>query len=227
MEKYYVRANRFGFLMPFVSAHTAQLLPRLLRAAREEVNPLISRRVLVDVATALPGAAFSGTRTALLKAAGVRIGPRSRIQGAVRITGIGNPCSLLSIGTDTLVSGGLHVDLGAPVRIGSGVRIGHDVSLLTISHEVGVPLFRAGASQFDGIVIEDGCWLASRCTILPGVTIGLGAIVAAGAIVTRDVSPNTLVAGVPARLVRELEPNERDTVAAEGVEPSSYLRKIQ
>ena len=46
-------------------------------------------------------------------------------------------------------------------------------------------------------------WIGAAATILPGVTIGAGAVVAAGAVVTRDVAPATLVAGVPARVIRE------------------------
>jgi len=140
----------------------------------------------------------------MLRAAGVTIGPHSLIQGTVRLTGHGNPCELLSIGSSSLITGGLHVDLGARVRIGNMVRIGHDVSLLTVNHAVGPQHLRAGVSFFGEIVIEDGCWLASRCTVLPGVVIGAGAIVAAGSIVTRDVPKHTLVAGVPARVVRAL-----------------------
>jgi len=126
----------------------------------------------------------------------------------MRLTGIGNPCGLLCIGENTMITGGLHVDLGASVKIGDGVRIGHDVSLLTINHEVGESWLRAGTSFFGEIVIEDGCWIASRCTVLPGVVIGRGAIVAAGAVVTRNVPANTLVAGVPARVVRQLADGE-------------------
>jgi maltose O-acetyltransferase len=180
------------------------LLSRVSRAAWEEVRPLLSRNVLAEVASVLPSSAFANTRTALLRAAGASIGPQSLVQGRVRLTGIGNPCELLSIGRDTLITGGLHADLGAPVRIGNGVRIGHDVSLLTINHALGASWFRAGTSTFAEIVIEDGCWIASRCTILPGVVVGRGSIVAAGAVVTRDVPPNTLVAGIPARAIREL-----------------------
>jgi maltose O-acetyltransferase len=156
------------------------------------------------MAEALPSSAFSRLRTKMLSAAGVQIGARSLIQGKMRLTGIGNPCELLTIGEDTLITGGLHVDLGARVRIGDMVRIGHDVSLLTINHAVGPQHFRAGVSFFAEICIEDGCWLASRCTVLPGVTIGAGAVVAAGSVVTRNVPPHTLVAGVPARVIREL-----------------------
>jgi acetyltransferase-like isoleucine patch superfamily enzyme len=56
------------------------------------------------------------------------------------------------------------------------------------------------------ILIEDNVWLATRCTVLKGVTIGTGAVVAAGAVVTKDVPPYTLVAGVPARIIRHITP---------------------
>ena len=50
--------------------------------------------------------------------------------------------------------------------------------------------------------IEDGVWIAANATVLKGVTIGQGAVVAAGAVVTKDVPPRTMVAGVPARVIR-------------------------
>jgi maltose O-acetyltransferase len=195
-------------------AAAPSLLSRLSRVAGEELRPLLSRSALAELAAVLPSSAFSNTRTALLRGAGVNIGPQSLVQGRIRLTGHGNPCAFLSIGRDTLITGGLHADLGAPVRIGNGVRIGHDVSLLTINHELGASWFRAGTSHASEIVIEDGCWLASRCTILPGVVIGRGCIVAAGAVVTRSTPPNTLVAGVPARVLREL-PLEGEDYQAE------------
>ena len=180
------------------------LIDRVWRAASDEVRAVASRQALAYLAETLPSSAFAATRTALLRAAGVKIGHHSLIQGKLRVTGRGNPCELLTIGDETLITGGLHVDLGAPLRIGNWVRIGHDVSLLTINHVVGPASFRAGESFFGEIVIEDGCWLASRCTVLPNVVIGAGSIVAAGSVVTRNVPPHTLVAGVPARVVREL-----------------------
>lgn len=156
----------------------------------------------------------------MLRAAGVQIGRHSLVQGKMRLTGNGNPCELLSIGEGSLITGGLHVDLGARVRIGNMVRIGHDVSLLTVNHEVGPQDFRAGVRFFGEIVIEDGCWLASRCTVLPGVTVGAGAIIAAGSVVTRNVPKNTLVAGVPARVIRELPEEGEPAAALSGLDPS-------
>ena len=118
------------------------------RIAEDELKLLFTRKMLADLAQALPSPSLSRTRTALFRAAGVQIGERSHIQGPMRLTGIGNPCSLLSIGANTMITGTLHIDLGARVRIGDWVRIGHDVSLLTVSHAVGPWYLRAGTSFF-------------------------------------------------------------------------------
>jgi len=72
------------------------------------------------------------------------------------------------------------------------------------NHNIGrtdVPIDAQGVTR-QGIVIEDDCWLGGGATILAGVRVGRGAVVAAGAIVTRDVPPYAIVAGVPARVVR-------------------------
>ena len=66
--------------------------------------------------------------------------------------------------------------------------------------------------------IGKGVWLGARCTILPGVTVGDGAVVAAGAVVVRDVAPHTVVGGVPARFLRELDPGTDAEDAAEALE---------
>jgi len=178
--------------------------PHLKRVAFEEVAGLISRRFLAQASESLPAQSFNRTRTALLRRAGMQIGKGSLIQGPMRITGEDNPCQSISIGAFTMISGSLHVDVGAPVQIGSRVRIGHDVSLLTVDHQVGPEEMRSGFRKFGSIEIGDGAWLASRVVVLPGVSIGAGAIVAAGSVVTRDVPRNTLVLGVPARVVRNL-----------------------
>jgi len=178
--------------------------PHLKRVALEEVEGLLSRRILAELATSFPAQSFSRTRTALLRRAGVKIGRSSLVQGPLRITGEGNPCENISIGTFTLISGSLHCDIGAPLQIGSRVRIGHDVSLLTVDHRVGPEEMRSGDRKFGAIEIGDGAWLASRVVVLPGIRIGAGAIVAAASVVTRDIPANTLAVGVPARVVRDL-----------------------
>jgi acetyltransferase-like isoleucine patch superfamily enzyme len=55
------------------------------------------------------------------------------------------------------------------------------------------------------IKIGEGVWIGARATILPGVTIGAGSVVAAGSLVTKDMPANVLIAGVPAKVIRELE----------------------
>ena len=70
--------------------------------------------------------------------------------------------------------------------------------------------FHGVADRDDGgkaapITIEDDAWLATRAVVLKGVTVGRGAVVAAGAVVTKDVPPYTVAAGVPARVIRHIE----------------------
>ena len=178
--------------------------PHFKRVAFEEVEALLSRSILAQVAASFPSQTFGRTRTALLRRAGMKIGRSSLVQGPILITGEGNPCEKISIGTFTLLSGSLHCDIGAPLSIGSRVRIGHDVSLLTVDHRVGPEEMRSGQRKFGAIEIGDGAWLASRVVVLPGVCIGAGAIVAAASVVTRDIPANTLAAGIPARVVRDL-----------------------
>jgi len=57
-------------------------------------------------------------------------------------------------------------------------------------------------------IIEDNVWIGGNCSILGGVTIGQGSIVAAGSVVTKDVSPNSIVGGVPAKFIRSRVDNE-------------------
>ena len=86
------------------------------------------------------------------------------------------------------------------ITIGNGVYIGDDVA---IRDSDGHEIVGAEKPMTLPIVIKDHVWIGARVTIVKGVTIGEGAVVAAGAVVTKDVPPHTMVAGVPARVVKE------------------------
>lgn len=90
--------------------------------------------------------------------------------------------------------------------IGNHVSIGPFVKLIGDSHEISNVVKRAGKSTYKPIVIGDGVWIGAGATVLGGVTLGRGCVVAAGAVVTKNVVPDTIVAGVPARVVRALDP---------------------
>lgn len=180
-------------------------LEKWLRVGRDEMawDP---RKVAVSVLSfALPQHGLNRLRTRLLIGAGVRIGRGTAIAGPLRITGPSAIGRLLSIGPGSFVSGPLHIDLGAEVRIGARVYIGDDVKLLTGTHEMGPPEQRCGRPSWGSIEIGDGAWIGSRVTVMPGVRIGRGAVVGAGAVVTVDVTPDTLFVGVPAKFARGLD----------------------
>jgi maltose O-acetyltransferase len=192
---------------------------RLVRVGREELS--LQPRALAAhlVSRSLPQFTLNRVRTALLRSIGVSIGPHSAIMGSLYITGPG-PIGLLSIGEGTFVSGWLHVDLGAAVRVGDRVHFGQGVTLLTMDHEIGPAEERCGRLVSAPIHIGDGAWIASQVTILPGVSVGRGAIVAAGALVTADVPPDTMVGGVPARLVRNLDDDAPPSIRRQRSEPA-------
>ncbi|GAB3598430.1 DapH/DapD/GlmU-related protein [Microbacterium tumbae] len=112
----------------------------------------------------------------------------------------------VSIGRATFINRECMFSTHAPITIGENVDIGMRVSFITAGHEIGTERRRAGAHVTAPIVVESGVWIGAGATVLPGVTIGRGAVIAAGAVVTADCEPNALYAGVPARLVRALDP---------------------
>jgi acetyltransferase-like isoleucine patch superfamily enzyme len=90
------------------------------------------------------------------------------------------------------------------LTIGNNVLIAAHTVIIPANHnfkDLEIPIHQQGLTT-KGICIEDNVWIGAGCKILDGVTIGFGAIVAAGAVVTKDVVPNTIVGGVPARLLK-------------------------
>lgn len=112
----------------------------------------------------------------------------------------------VAIGDGSFVNAEVFFDSAGGITIGEGCAVGMRTLLLTSGHAVGPPDRRAGPVEARPISIGRGCWIGAGVTILPGVTVGEGCVVAAGAVLTRDCVPDSLYAGVPARLVRALGP---------------------
>ena len=91
------------------------------------------------------------------------------------------------------------------VRIGQHVMIGPSVQIYTAAHDLQAEARIQGWEVAKPVVIEDNVWVGGGAIILPGVRIGRNAVVGAGAVVSRDVPANTVVTGIPARVIRELE----------------------
>jgi acetyltransferase-like isoleucine patch superfamily enzyme len=106
----------------------------------------------------------------------------------------------LSLGKGVFINIGCRVQDTGGITIGDGTLIGHGSTLTTLNHSVDPS--RRGDMTPAPIVIGRHVWLGASVTVVPGAAIGDGAIVAAGAVVTQDVVANTIVGGVPAKLIR-------------------------
>jgi acetyltransferase-like isoleucine patch superfamily enzyme len=107
----------------------------------------------------------------------------------------------LEIGQHTVIDRDCTLDARGKLKIGNNVNLAPEVMVLTAYHDPDAE--DTFPAIHKSVIIEDHVWIATRAMILPGVTIGRGAIVAAGAIVTKDVPPQTIVGGNPARVIRQ------------------------
>lgn len=112
----------------------------------------------------------------------------------------------ITVGKNVFINTGCRFQDQGGITIGDGVQIGHNVVLATLNHDEDPA--RRSQTHPAPVVIGDNVWLAANVTVTPGVTIGDGAIVAAGAVVTKDVPPNTVVGGVPARVIKTIKTEE-------------------
>jgi acetyltransferase-like isoleucine patch superfamily enzyme len=109
----------------------------------------------------------------------------------------------IHVGKNVFLNSGCRFQDQGGITIGDGTLIGHNAVLATLNHDVN-PKKRSTLHPAP-IVIGKNVWIGSNVTVVPGVTIGDGAIIAAGAVVTKDVSENTIVGGVPARFIKKIE----------------------
>lgn len=107
---------------------------------------------------------------------------------------------LIEIGEHTTIGDTAFLDGRSGLTIGANVNLGSHVTIYTRQHDIDSRDFAEVGAP---VVIEDYVYVGSHALILPGVTIGRGGVVGAGSVVTKDVDPFTLVAGAPARFVRQ------------------------
>lgn len=182
-----------------------RLVKKPVQVIYGEFKALQPRILLLQMAAAfLPPSVGGRTRAFLMRLAGLQVGTQATILDIPQIIGNGDLRPRLIIENYSMINIGCHFDLNDRITIAPRVSIGHEVMILTTTHDVGGPAHRAGRATTKPVMIGEGAWVGARAVIFPGVTVGAGSIIAAGAIVTRDVPPNTLVAGVPARYVRHL-----------------------
>lgn len=108
----------------------------------------------------------------------------------------------IRFGKNVFINAGCKFQDQGGITIGDDVLIGHNVVLATLQHAI-QPKNR-GDIYSSPIVIENKVWIGSNATILAGVTIKKGAIVAAGAVVNKDVEANTIVGGIPAKVISKM-----------------------
>lgn len=112
----------------------------------------------------------------------------------------------ITVGKTVFINSGCKFQDQGGITIGDGCLIGHNVVIATINH--GLSRAKRHWNFVAPVSIGNNVWVGANATILPGVTIGDDAVIAAGAVVTSDVAAGTIVGGVPARFIREIDADD-------------------
>ena len=154
---------------------------------------LLTEYLLNDVLPHIPSWSL---RRFVMQRLKMRIGKNSFIMKHVYIM---TP-QQLTIGDYSHINRGCTLDARGTIKIGNNVSVSHNVSIMSGSHDCNSVNFRG---RFLPIRIDDYVWIGTGAIILQGVTIGKGAVVCAGAVVTKDVDPYDVVAGIPAKTIKQ------------------------
>ena len=135
----------------------------------------------------------------LLNSCGNQIGSGTTIVSPINLKGH------LITGNECWINCGFTIHGNGTVYLGDNCDIAPDVTFLTGGHEIGSKERRAGTGENYTISVGNGVWIGARSTILGNVRLSDSCVIAACACVTKDVSENTIVGGVPAKLLRRIE----------------------
>lgn len=152
----------------------------------------------------LPPTRFFGLKRTLLRMLGITIGDGTRICGGVQFFGAGR----VIFGRECWIglNARFYTSSGRSVTIGDGCDVAPDVCFMNGTHEMGGPERRAGANLSNDVTVGSGSWIGIRAVLLGGAKIGHGSMVAAGSLISgQETPPNSLLAGTPAKVIRQLE----------------------
>jgi len=128
----------------------------------------------------------------------------AKVRGAVH-----GHCTMLTsklhLGVGSFINRNCFIDNNAMITIGRNCSIGYNVIMATSNHSIGCGDKRGGVNMPLPIEIHDGCWIGANSTILPGAVIEKGCVIAAGSVVKGVCKKDCLYAGVPAKVIRELD----------------------
>ncbi len=136
-------------------------------------------------------------RRFLYKILGGEIGPQTVIHFRTEIRRL----YCLKIGKGSIIGDNALLDARNKIIIGENVNLSSNVSIYTEQHDHRDPYFGCSTGNNKSVIIKDRAWIGSNVIILPGVHIGTGAVCCAGSVITKDVEPYAVVAGVPAKQV--------------------------
>jgi maltose O-acetyltransferase len=163
---------------------------------------MISRYIANIFYTFLPPTRLFALKRMFLRISGINVGNKVSLCGHVQIYGRGK----LILGDYSWIGPHVHfyTNTEACIEIGPSCDIGPEVKFVTGSHEIGGGDRRAGKGTANPIMVGQGVWIGAGVLVLGGVTIGAGSVIAAGTVLISDVPPNTLVGGVPGKMIKSL-----------------------
>lgn len=165
-----------------------------LKGLRYRINTYLVNK---KYAGKLTDKAFEKKRK-LLNQIGYEIGEGTKIVGPIFCTG------KLKIGKNCWIGKNFFLNGNGTVEIGDNCDIAPEVAFQTGGHIIGDTIRRAGEGIIYSQIVGNGTWIGARAMIINNTSIGNSCVIAAGALVNKSVEDNTLVGGVPAKIIKDL-----------------------